>query len=377
MSGMITEVGPTGRGEMDACVRIGALAPLTRPGWDEAGRHLLAGMELAVREVNDAGGIAGRPLELVVRDTAADPHRAEAAVDELARLGVAALAGEYHSVVARAAATRADALGLPFLCSSAVLDALTEQPTPWVARLAPAQSHGWRIYADFLLTAGHRRIAVAAQPSVYWASGVRILRDHLAPRGGTVIEVDMRESTPASVCDALVEGHATALLLLVGHPEPAVSVVRSVRGDPRLAEILIGAPAGQPEFAAWAASLGDEGAGVPFLRYLPERLGPLGTRVEMALRQRLAEAPSFVAFEGYDTVSVLAEVLRPHGTDRARIAESWASVSVEGTRGRIRFSRTPDIGVRQWAWAPVQVVDRDPARPGRFRVLRSVDASAP
>ncbi|MFI0830678.1 ABC transporter substrate-binding protein [Streptomyces sp. NPDC021140] len=374
---MITEVGPTGRGEMDACVRIGALAPLTRPGWDEAGRHLLAGMELAVREVNDAGGIAGRPLELVVRDTAADPHRAEAAVDELARLGVAALAGEYHSVVARAAATRADALGLPFLCSSAVLDALTEQPTPWVARLAPAQSHGWRIYADFLLTAGHRRIAVAAQPSVYWASGVRILRDHLAPRGGTVIEVDMRESTPASVCDALVEGHATALLLLVGHPEPAVSVVRSVRGDPRLAEILIGAPAGQPEFAAWAASLGDEGAGVPFLRYLPERLGPLGTRVEMALRQRLAEAPSFVAFEGYDTVSVLAEVLRPHGTDRARIAESWASVSVEGTRGRIRFSRTPDIGVRQWAWAPVQVVDRDPARPGRFRVLRSVDASAP
>ncbi len=376
MSGMITEVGPAGRGEMDACVRIGALAPLSPPGWDEAGRHLLAGMELAVREVNDAGGITGRPLELVVRDTAADPHRAAAAVDELARQGVAALAGEYHSVVARAAATRADALGLPFLCSSAVLDALTEQPTPWVARLAPAQSHGWRIYADFLLAAGHRRIAVAAQPSVYWTSGVRILRDHLAPRGGTVAEIDMRESTPASVCDALVEGHATALLLLVGHPEPAVSVVRSVRGDPRLAEILIGAPAGQPEFAAWAASLGDAGAGVPFLRYLPERLGPLGTRVGTALRERLAGAPSFVAFEGFDTVAVLAEVLRSHGTDRARIAESWAGVSVEGTRGRIRFSRTPDIGVRQWMWAPVQVVDRDPARPGRFRVLRSVPGYA-
>src|SRR5262249_25395903 len=73
------------------------------------------------------------------------------------RLGVAALAGEYHSVVARAAAARADALGLPFLCSSAVLDALSEQPTKWVARLAPAQSHGWQIYADFLLHAGHRK----------------------------------------------------------------------------------------------------------------------------------------------------------------------------------------------------------------------------
>lgn len=111
-----------------ASVRIGALVPLTRPGWTEAGRQLLSGLELAVRDVNAAGGISGRPLALVVRDTAADPQRAAAAVDELAGLGVAALAGEYHSVVARAAAARADALGLPFLCSSAVLDALTDQP---------------------------------------------------------------------------------------------------------------------------------------------------------------------------------------------------------------------------------------------------------
>src|SRR5215467_5688584 len=113
----------------EPAIQIGALVPLTRPGWVDAGRHLLAGLELAVREVNDAGGIGGRPLELVIRDTSADPQRATAAVAELARLGVAALAGEYHSVVARAAAAKADALGVPFLCSSAVLDTLTEQPT--------------------------------------------------------------------------------------------------------------------------------------------------------------------------------------------------------------------------------------------------------
>ncbi|MEW1654118.1 ABC transporter substrate-binding protein [Streptomyces sp. NPDC093707] len=352
-------------------VRIGALVPLTRPGWVEAGRHLLAGLELAVGEVNEAGGIVGRPLELVVRDTAADPQRAAAAVDEVAGLGVAALAGEYHSVVARAAAARADALGLPFLCSSAVLDALTDQPTEWVARLAPPQSRGWQIYADFLLGAGHRRIAVAAQPSVYWATGTRILRDCLAARGGTVTELDMRVLTSAAVCDALVDHRATALLLLVGHPEPAVPIVTSVRGDRRLAEIMIGAPAGQPEFAAWATSLGDDSAAIPFLRYLPERLSPLGARVETALRERLAEAPSFVAFEGYDTIAVLADVLRSHGADRARIAESWPRVAVEGTRGQIQFSRTPSTGVWQWARPPIQVVDRDPAEPDRFRVLHT------
>ncbi|TDP97258.1 ABC transporter substrate-binding protein [Labedaea rhizosphaerae] len=336
-------------------VRIGVLAPLSPPGWVEAGRHLLAGLELAVDEVNDAGGITGRPLELVVRDTAADPGKAAAAVDDLARLGVAALAGEYHSVVARAVAARADALGLPFLCSSAVFDTLTEQPTDRVARLAPAQSHGWRIYADFLLGAGHRRIAVVAEPSVYWATGTKILRDYLAPRGGTVIEL-----APDAVCDELAATRATALLLLAGYPEPAVSIVRAVRRDPRLAEVVIGAPAGQPEFPGWAARLGGEGAAIPFLRYLPARLGPLGVRVEAALRVRLAEAPSFVAFEGYDTIAVLAEVLRSAG--------SWADVAVEGTRGPIRFARMPGIGVWQWAWAPVQVVDRDPADPERFRV---------
>jgi ABC-type branched-subunit amino acid transport system substrate-binding protein len=352
-------------------VRIGALVPLTRPGWVEAGQHLLAGLELAAAEANDGGGIGGRPLELVIRDTAADPQRAAAAVAELARLDVAAVAGEYHSVVARAAAARADALGLPFLCSSAVLDALTEEPTAWVARLAPAQSRGWQIYADFLLGAGHSRIAVATEPSAYWASGTRILRDYLSARGGTIIELGLRALTPAAVCDELAGNRATALLLLAGFPEPAVSIVTAVRRDRRLAGIMIGAPAGQPEFAAWAALLGDDGAAIPFLRYLPERLSPLGARVEAALRGRLAEAPLFVAFEGYDTVAVLAEVLRSAGPDRARIAGSWPGVAVEGSRGQIQFSRTPGVSVWQWAWPPVQVADRDPAEPGCFRILRA------
>lgn len=369
---MNTPPSPSGAEQTDeSTVRIGALAPLTPPGWVEAGQHLIAGLELAVDEINNAGGIAGRPIGLVVRDTAANPERAAAAVDELAGLGVVALAGEYHSVVARAAAARADALGLPFLCSSAVLDVLTEQPTKWVARVAPAQSRGWRIYADFLLSAGHIRIAVVTQPSIYWASGTRILRDHLAPSGGTLIELEMGSLAPTAVCDELVDKRATALLLLVGFPEPVVSIVKAVRRDRRLAEIMVGAPAGQPEFAEWATLLGDDGAAIPFLRYLPGRLSLFGARVATALRERLRATPSFVAFEGYDTIAVLAEILRSHGVDRAHIAESWPRVALEGTRGKIQFSRTPDISVWQWAWPPIQIVDRDPAEPDRFRILHA------
>lgn len=340
-------------------VRIGVLAPLSPPGWVDAGRHLLAGMELGVRDVNAAGGIAGRPVELVVRDTAADPERAAVAMDELAGLGVAAVGGEFHSVVARAAAARADTLGLPFLCSSAVLDALTDSPTDHVARLAPPQSRGWRTYADHLLRAGHRRVAVAAQESVYWQAGTRILRDHLAAHGGTVLTLD--DLTPAAVCDALVERRATALLLLTGLPEPSASLVTAVRRDARLSGVLIGAPAGQPELPEWAAMLGGDGAGVPFLRYLPDRLTPLGERIATGLRDRLPDPPSFVAFEGYDTLLALAALLRSPG--------GWPDVAVDGTRGPIHFARTPGIGVWQWTWPPIQVADRDPAQPDRFRVL--------
>ena len=319
-------------------VLIGALVPLTPPGWVEAGRNLLAGLELAVADVNGVGGIAGRPLELVVRDTAADPERAAAAVDELADLGVAAVAGEYHSVVARAAAARADALRLPFLCSSAVLDKLTDQPTDWVARIAPPQSRGWRTYADFLRGAGHTRVAVVSQPSVYWATGTAILREHLSI---TEVGVD-------SVCDDLAASDATALLLLVGHPDPALPIATAVRADPRHAGILIGAPAGQPEFAEWKAM-----PGIPFLRYLPESLTAVGERVASRL------PASFVAYEGYDSVLVLAECLREN---------TW-QVTVEGTRGRLEFARGPSVW--QWTRPPIQIADRDPADPSRFRVLHT------
>jgi hypothetical protein len=315
-------------------VRVGVLAPLSPPGWVGAGRELVAGAELAAREFG---------IDVVVRDTAADPVRAVAVVDELVGLGVEALVGEYHSVVARAVAERAGQLGIPYLCSSAVLDALVDEPTDWVARIAPVQSRGWRVFAEYLISLGHGRVAVVAQASVYWAAGVGVLRKYL-----DVVELQAIE--PGAVCGELAACGAQVLVLLVGTPEPMMPIVEAVRRDVRLAGVLIGAPAGQPEWAGLA--------GIPFLRYLPGELSPLGERV----RAGLGGAPSFVGFEGYDAVVAAAELIRIQGA-------GWGSVAVEGTRGRIRFERSN--GIWQWTGAPIQVVDRDPANHAKFRVLHS------
>ena len=84
-----------------------------------------------------------------------------------------------------------------------------------------------------------------------------------------------------------------------------------------------------------------------------------------------AQAPSFVAFEGYDTVTILADVLRSCDGDRARVAESWSRLACR------RHPRADPVfprgGHRRLAMGLVlvQVVDRDPAESGRFRVLRA------
>jgi hypothetical protein len=70
-------------------------------------------------------------------------------------------------------------------------------------------------------------------------------------------------------------------------------------------------------------------------------------------------------------VKIGALVPRSHGADRARTAESWPRVAIEGTRGQMEFSHTPGISVWQWAWAPIQVIDRDPAEPDHFRILHA------
>ena len=48
-------------------IKIGMVAPLTGPG-AESGRYQTQGAKLAVDEINKAGGVLGRPIELVIED---------------------------------------------------------------------------------------------------------------------------------------------------------------------------------------------------------------------------------------------------------------------------------------------------------------------
>jgi branched-chain amino acid transport system substrate-binding protein len=64
-------------------IRIGYLPALTGPS-SSTGIGINRGFELAVKELNAAGGINGRQIELVVRDTQSDPTKAVNGAAELA-----------------------------------------------------------------------------------------------------------------------------------------------------------------------------------------------------------------------------------------------------------------------------------------------------
>src|SRR3984957_15460204 len=78
-------------------IRIGFMPALTGPS-SATGVGMNRGTELAVAEINAAGGIDGRQIELVVRDTQSDPTKAVNAAAELAHaLKVRAVFGPLNS----------------------------------------------------------------------------------------------------------------------------------------------------------------------------------------------------------------------------------------------------------------------------------------
>ena len=68
--------------QVAAPLRIGLIAPLSG-GSADFGNSMRHGAELAVAEINTAGGYLGRPLALVVRDDQAKPELGRAAALDL------------------------------------------------------------------------------------------------------------------------------------------------------------------------------------------------------------------------------------------------------------------------------------------------------
>jgi branched-chain amino acid transport system substrate-binding protein len=98
------------------------------------------GMELAVEEINGAGGVAGRALELVVRDDGGTPGDAVRVAEELiAREKVNMLMGTFASNIGLAVANLAKQRKVLFLASEPLTDKIVwEDGNRYTFRLRPS-----------------------------------------------------------------------------------------------------------------------------------------------------------------------------------------------------------------------------------------------
>lgn len=85
-----------GEGETEGPIKLGMLAPFS--GTESAfGDYMKNGATMAVDEINEAGGVDGRDLELVTEDDACDATTAVAGANKLVSEGIAASVGGYCS----------------------------------------------------------------------------------------------------------------------------------------------------------------------------------------------------------------------------------------------------------------------------------------
>jgi branched-chain amino acid transport system substrate-binding protein len=139
-------------------IRIGLVSGLSGRHYD-LGISSRNGVQLAVAELNAAGGIGGRPVELLVRDDRQDPETARAAVEDLIRNGVVAIIGHATSSMAEATLPIVDRERV-LMVSPTVSSSAFRGKDDWFVMLHPSTAESAARMADWLARHGApRRIA--------------------------------------------------------------------------------------------------------------------------------------------------------------------------------------------------------------------------
>lgn len=207
--------------------RVGALIPLTG-GLQAYGEGSLNGMRLAVKEVNEAGGVLGGELELVVGDT---QTRAQPAIDAAKRLvsvdGVVGILGALSSGNTIPVATSVAAVDqVPQISNASTAPAITTlEDNDFLFRTAPSDSYQGVVLADLVAEAGIESVAVLYINNDY---GVGLAESFAENFGGTITGQAAFEPNKASYRGELqgLAGDAEALVLIAYPDDGGLLIIR-------------------------------------------------------------------------------------------------------------------------------------------------------
>lgn len=142
--------GPVAEAQSGKPIKIGQVIPITGEA-AEAGQYHKWGAELAVEEVNKAGGVKGRPLQLVFEDDKTTNPGAVAALQRLLEdEEIPAILGSIRSTQVQAMLPTINEAGVPVMIGGTNYG-LTHSGSKWVFRFRPHDGFSAEVLAKFVV----------------------------------------------------------------------------------------------------------------------------------------------------------------------------------------------------------------------------------
>lgn len=382
--GVALAAGAVGYAEAQT-IRIGGIGPLSAPGSVVGGIAMQWSMNLAVKEINEKGGVLGKRLELIFADTEGLPERGAAIAERLINENkVVAIAGEYHSAVALAVLEVAHKHGIPVLFSETWADKITETGYPEVFRIAPAASMVSRSTVDWMADAGLKRVVLIAETTDFGSAMAKAQTQLLQEKGIRLLDTIFVEMGMSDFTPVLTRIRAMS-------PPPDVVSAQAVTGETsynlarQMAEMGIAPSKTTVGIANQVAVAPQFWQSVPNGAYfvftnngLPPVLWNDTTKRVAAEYEKVFKSviPSY-ALEAYDSIRVLAEgINRAGSTDPKAIIAALERTDIVLAQGRYWFEygskkplpadgKVPKFMWHQWPDPPLLVLQYfTPKQPG-------------
>jgi len=181
-------------------IKVGVVLPLTGK-LAKFGEIENKSFLMAVDEINAAGGVNGKKIELIIEDTTGKPDVGRSAIEKLiTQDNVLVIGGGYSSSVTWATVAVAQQQKVPFLVNTGSADKITEQGWEYIFRLNPPVSEYPGALATFTQEVAKdiKTVAVLHENSLFGQSGSKKFVKQCEDLG---IEVLMKEGYEAGAVD--------------------------------------------------------------------------------------------------------------------------------------------------------------------------------
>jgi len=335
-----TEPEPT---ESDT-ILIGGFGPLSAPGSYQGGTEMRQAAEMAVDEVNEAGGVLGKEVELIFGDTEGLPERGTAVTERLiTQNNVVGLTGEYHSGVALTEMEVAHKYGVPVVFAEPWSDDVTGSGYDEIFRIAPSIDYYSSISTNYIAEVGWEDVVFVVEDTDYGREQGETWRAQLEALGVTDVEVIF--------ADPATEDFTPILQRIAQDPPDMLAGVITGIGNSRMVsqacELGLAPTAETAYYASIDAqysefweNVGDCGQYV-FFTYvgLPHSLWNEKTEAFMTnFEERYGTTPGAVAMESYDATHMLLAAIEEAGsTEPDAIISALEQMEYTGALGDIWF----------------------------------------